>query len=225
LLYKGRKMEATTSTNSDFHGYGEEIRRELGKRIPRRKRLKVLDVGTGFGVNVAFLSSWLAKASEIWTVDPSREVIAEVRAALDTEERASSIRFAVATADKLDFEDGFFDIVVSVMVLHHIKELPAALREMTRVVDTRGRMLVVDYGPEASEKLEFPTRHERSDFFRLDEVVKQVERIGMTARPSDFGVWYLLEATKKKRDSKTPRPVRRVRQHHLVEPAKSRSGR
>ena len=85
--YKGEKM-ALASRNSDLHGYGEAIRGELGRRIPRGKKLKVLDVGTGFGINVAFLAGWLSKGSAVWTVDPSKEVLADVKAALDEESAA-----------------------------------------------------------------------------------------------------------------------------------------
>ena len=194
FYYKGGKM-VVASRNTDLHGYGEEIRGELGRRIPRGKRLKVLDVGTGFGINVAFLASWLSKGSAVWTVDPSKEVLEDVRAALD-EESARLVRFAVATADDLDFEDGFFDCVVSVMVLHHIEKLQPALTEMVRVLRPGGTLAVVDYKPEASREREFRTRHEEADFFEPAAVLKGMGRLGMAGRATDFGVWYLAEARK-----------------------------
>jgi len=196
------------SRNTDLHGYGEEIRGELGRLIPRGKKLKVLDVGTGFGINVAFLARWLPKGSAVWTVDPSKEVLADVKAALD-EESARLVRFAVATADDLDFEDGFFDYVVSVMVLHHIEKLQPALKEMARVLKPGGTLVVVDYKPEASHELEFRTRHEESDFFEPEAVVRGIGRLGMKGTPKDFGVWYLVQAKKKERSS-APRPAARV---------------
>jgi ubiquinone/menaquinone biosynthesis C-methylase UbiE len=192
MFYKGGKMVAA-SPNTDLHGYGEEIRKELGRRMPRDKKLKVLDVGTGFGINVAFLARWLAKGSAVWTVDPSKEVLADVKATLD-KENSRLVRFAVASADDLDFEDGFFDIVVSVMVLHHIEELQPALREMARVLKPGGLLVVVDYKPEASHELEFRTWHEESDFFKPAAVVDGIGKLGMVGRPSDFGIWYLVEA-------------------------------
>ena len=213
--YKGEKM-AVASCNSDLHGYGEAIRGELGRRIPRGKKLKVLDVGTGFGINVAFLAGWLSKGSAVWTVDPSKEVLADVKAALD-EESARLVRFAVATADDLDFQDGFFDYVVSVMVLHHIEKLQPALREMARVLKPGGRLVVVDYKPEASHELEFRTRHEEADFFEAGTVVKGLGRLGMKGTPHDFGVWYLVEA--KKERASAPRPAARAGR------ARARAGR
>ncbi len=192
--YKGRKM-TVASSNTDLHGYGEAIRGEMGRRIPRDKRLKVLDVGTGFGINVTFLARWLSRGSAIWTVDPSKEVLEDVKAALDAES-ARLVRFAVATAEDLDFEDGFFDLVASVMVLHHLGKLRPALREMVRVLRPGGRLLVVDYKPEASHQLEFMTKHEEKDFFKPAAVLAGVRRTGIRGSASDFGVWYLVEARK-----------------------------
>jgi ubiquinone/menaquinone biosynthesis C-methylase UbiE len=213
--YKGEKMVAASS-NTDLHGHGEEIRREVGSRVPRDGRLKVLDVGTGFGINVVFLARWLSKGSAIWTVDPSKEVLADVEASLD-EESARLVRFAVATADDLDFPDGFFDYVVSVMVLHHIEKLQPALKEMARVLKPGGTLVVVDYKPEASRELEFRTRHEEADFFGPAAVVEGMGRVGMAGRASDFGLWYLVEA--KKARLKAPPRARRAGR------ARARSGR
>jgi len=191
------------SQNTDLHGYGEEIRKELGKRIPKGKKLKALDVGTGFGINAAFLARRLPKGSEIWTVDPSKEVLAQAKASLDGE-GPNLVNFVEASADDLDFADGFFELVVSVMVLHHLEKIQAALKEMARVLKPGGILVVVDYKPEASHELEFRTRHEEKDFFSPDGVVKGIGTVGMKARPSDFGLWYLVEA-RKARASPTPR--------------------
>jgi len=194
LFYKRGKMVAS-SPNTDLHGYGEAIRTELRRRIPRNRMLKVLDVGTGFGINVAFLVHWLSEGSTIWSVDPSKEVLAKMKAMLG-KENARRVRFAVATADDLEFEDGFFDVVVSVMVLHHIEELQPALAEMARVLKPAGTLILVDYKPEASRELEFLTRHEESDFFQPEAVAEGIGKLSLAARPRDFGIWYLVEAKK-----------------------------
>jgi len=214
LFYKGGKMVAA-SPNTDLHGYGEEIRKELGSRIPRNKKLKVLDVGTGFGINVEFLTGWLSRGSAIWTVDPSMEVLTEVRATLG-KGGAGRVSFVEASADDLDFEDGFFDVVVSVMVLHHIEKLQPALKEMARVLRPGGTLIVVDYKPKASHELEFRTRHDQGDFFEPSAVAKGIGRLGMAGRPNDFGIWYLVEA--KKGRPNAPRPAVRAAR------AKARSG-
>ena len=204
MFYKGGKMVAA-SPNTDLHGYGEAIRKELGKRIPRDKKLKVLDVGTGFGINVAFLAKRLSKGSEIWTVDPSDEVLVNVRADLAAE-LAARVNFVEATADDMDFDDGFFDLVVSVMVLHHIEKLRPALTEMARVLKPGGSIVIVDYKPEASHELEFKTRHETADFFKPQAVSETIRELGLSPIATDFGVWYLVEA--RRRASAAPRGAR-----------------
>ncbi len=205
MFYKGGKMVAA-SPNTDLHGYGEAIRLELGRRIPRGKKLKVLDVGTGFGINLEFLASWLSKGSAIWTVDPSKEVLTNVAATL-AKDAAGRVNFVEASADDLDFADGFFDVVVSVMVLHHIERLQPALKEIARVLRPGGTLVIVDYKPAASHELEFQTRHEEADFFEPAAVVKGLGRLGLAGRPSDFGVWYLVEARKERPTA--PRPAAR----------------
>jgi ubiquinone/menaquinone biosynthesis C-methylase UbiE len=194
VFYKGGKMVAG-SPNTDLHGYGEQIRQEVGSRVPRDKKLKVLDVGTGFGINVAFLARWLSKGSEVWTVDPSKEVLANVKAMLAAQ-GLHMVNFAEASADDLDFADGSFDVVVSVMVLHHLEKLQPALKEMARVLSPDGVLVIVDYKPEASHELEFATRHEKKDFFRPSAVATALGTLGMKAVPNDHGLWYLVEAKK-----------------------------
>jgi ubiquinone/menaquinone biosynthesis C-methylase UbiE len=215
MFYKGGKM-VEASLNTDLHGYGEEIRKELGSRIPRDKKLKVLDVGTGFGINVKFLVSWLSKRSQIWTVDPSKAVLTEVKAMLGGD-GAGRVTLVEAMADDLDFDDGFFDVVVSVMVLHHIEKLQPALKEMTRVLKPGGTMVIVDYEPQASHELEFRTLHEEMDFFKPATVVRRIGKLGMAGRAKGFGMWYLVEA--KKERPRPPRPAARAGR------AKAQSGR
>lgn len=192
---------AIASQNSDLHGHGEAIRKELGKRIPRGKRLKALDVGTGFGINVAFLLGHLKEGSEVWSVDPSEDVLARVKENLG--ENGTRVGFHKANADDMEFEDGFFDVVASVMVLHHLEELQPALKEMVRVLRPGGSLLLVDYSPLASKELEFSTRHDAEDFSTPTDVVKALERVGVPTKVVDRKIWYLVEA--KKPSARRPR--------------------
>jgi len=195
---KGKKVEAPVGTGCDFHGYGEEIRRQLESRIPRKKGVKILDVGTGFGINVEFLARLLPLGEKkIWSVDPSEEVLDNAKKKIQESipELAADIEFVHGSADKISFEDGFFDAVINVMVLHHIEHLEESLREMTRVTKSGGKCILIDYAPEA-HKLEWTNPHYESDFFKPEGVKSCLTKLGMAAKLETFGLWYLIEATK-----------------------------
>jgi ubiquinone/menaquinone biosynthesis C-methylase UbiE len=202
LYYKGEKV-AIASSGTDLHGHGEEIRMEIGKRIPKGKKVKVLDVGTGFGINVAFLARWLSSESSVWTVDPSKEVLGDVKASL--KKAARHVHFVETSADDLEFADGFFDYVVTVMVLHHIEKLQPSLAEMVRVLKPGGMLIIIDYKPQAAHELDFMARHKESDFFTSAQVVQGIGKHGIAGEARDFGVWYLVEG--KKRKPRTARPA------------------
>lgn len=197
FYYKGKKM-STTSQDSDLQGYGKAVRDELGKRVSRKKKLKVLDVGTGFGINVLFLARWLKSGSEVWTVDPSKDTLENAEAMIAREKVRPNavVNYAVASADDLRFSSGFFDVVVCVMVLHHLERIQPALGEMSRVLKDGGTMLVVDFLPKASHELDFHTRHDLDDFYKPSTVIKAIAKTGMEASPTTFDMWYLVEAKK-----------------------------
>ena len=197
MYYKGTKIARPMTLNSDFHGYGERIRTEIATRLPKKGARKVLDVGTGIGTTLGFLTNHLPQGSKIWTVDPSEEVLEDVRKKL-AEEGAGSIpvEFVHADASSLDFEDGFFDEIISVMVLHHVEDLGDLLVELARVLKNGGRLLITDYLPEAPKYLDFRTRHVASDFYQPERVSKAVRQAGLKVRTKRFKLWYLVDAKK-----------------------------
>jgi SAM-dependent methyltransferase len=102
---------------------------------------RALDVGCGTGL----LAARLAEAGyEVTGADPSEGMLEVMR------RRAPRVTAVEATADELPFDDGAFDTVVSVAVLHHIADQSAvrrALGEMVRVCRPGGRVLVWDHNP------------------------------------------------------------------------------
>ncbi|MGI0090350.1 MAG: class I SAM-dependent methyltransferase [Nitrososphaerales archaeon] len=204
LYYKGEKIDSSSTTPiTDFHGYGSKIRSEILSRIPKKRHdLRVLDVGTGFGSTVAFLAERLPKRSKIWTVDPSQEILDNVKKTKFGADGANpfkaKVEFVQANAEKLGFEDNFFDSIVSVMVLHHLEDLGAVCSQLFRVLKKSGKLILADYRPEAGKKLDFQTRHLVSDFVRPEDVKKKLLRIGGFAlvKTKSFKYWYIVEATK-----------------------------
>jgi SAM-dependent methyltransferase len=208
MFYKGREVKALGRHNSDLHGFGDKVRNELSTRIPRDRDVRVLDVGTGFATTAEFLARTLSKESRIWTLDPSPTVLKKARAAMKAKGLDSRVEFIRGSMDRVDLPDEFFDFLVSVMTLHHMKELHTPIGEMARVLGNRGRVLLVDYSPEAAHELEFRVEHREKDFFQASDVAATLNEEGFRTKTSDFGLWYLVEGTR----------LHSVRQRNLLEP-------
>jgi SAM-dependent methyltransferase len=102
---------------------------------------KGLDVGCGTGV----LAERLADAGyEMTGVDPSEGMLEVLR------ERTPAVTTVQASGTSLPFEDGGFDLVFCVAVMHHIADLDdvrQTLAEMVRVARPSGRVLIWDHNP------------------------------------------------------------------------------
>jgi ubiquinone/menaquinone biosynthesis C-methylase UbiE len=109
---------------------------------------------------------------------------------------SSKVEFVQGTIDTVEFENDFFDMVVSVMALHHMSELGPAIVEMVRVLRTDGKILLVDYKPRAANELEFRSVHHARDFFTESEVESVLRNEKIITETSGFDLWYLVVGTK-----------------------------
>lgn len=88
---------------------------------------KVLVVGCGFGKDAVRLA---LLGAEVFAFDLSVDSL-QVAAEAASDARVS-IQFQQMTAEQLDYDDGVFDLVLIVDVLHHC-EIELCMREITRV--------------------------------------------------------------------------------------------
>ena len=99
----------------------------------------VLDVATGPGYAAALAAE---RGANVVAVDLSREMI-DLAAELHPE-----IEFRQADANELPFGDATFDAVVSNLLMPHVSDLPAVVREFARVVRPGGRVALTTWDPE-----------------------------------------------------------------------------
>jgi len=112
----------------------------------------VLDMATGTGA----LAFRLARRPQVRVVaaDITRAMLlqAQARAArdgadrsADTRPQAPAIDLLECTAEAIPFPDAAFDAVIFTYLLRYVSDVPATLRELTRVVRPGGMMLSQDF--------------------------------------------------------------------------------
>jgi SAM-dependent methyltransferase len=102
--------------------------------------LRVLDVGNGQGIDLARYAEAGAEATGIDLTPRHVELANAHLAALGLPGRS-----VLGDGERLPFDDGSFDRVSSNGVLHHTPDMPAALREINRVLVPGGRATIIVY--------------------------------------------------------------------------------
>lgn len=127
---------------------------------------RLLDVGCGNGAAPIHLATTFALEVTGVDIDPEQILAADAaRADLTT------VRFLVADAIDLPFQDGEFDLVHTNKTTHHIHHWEQALTEMVRVLKPGGCLLYSDFVAPFGKRL--PTRRALNRFaaeHRLEEV-------------------------------------------------------
>ena len=100
---------------------------------------RVLEVGCGVGSVAAHLASTYGYDVVGTDLDPE-----QIELAGRFNEKRQNLRFMEADTIRLPFEDDEFDLVISMKVIHHIKNWHTALGEIGRVLKPNGYHLFND---------------------------------------------------------------------------------
>ena len=131
--------------DTDYRRFWEEGGRQYedaAERIALRRLLpprgdRLIEIGAGFGR----LAKLYAGYREVVLLDYARSQLVQARANLGPEPR---FRFVAAELHHLPFAPASFDTVLSVRVLHHIRELPLAFAQVQRILRAQG-VYVLEY--------------------------------------------------------------------------------
>jgi arsenite methyltransferase len=108
-----------------------------------RQGEKVVDVGSGAGIDSLIAARMVAPDGEVIGVDMTDAMIAKAnRAAKDN--GFGNVKFLQGYAEDLPVDDAWADAVISNGVLNLVPDKHAALKEMERVLKPGGRLQIGD---------------------------------------------------------------------------------
>ena len=125
---------------------GSEHFARLRRRTLGEARGRLLEIGVGSGLNLAFYPPAVAA---VVGVDPNPgmlELAARQVAAAADQPSSRPVELARGHAEALDFPDASFDTVVSTVTLCSVADPAAALAEVHRVLAPGGRFLFLEHG-------------------------------------------------------------------------------
>lgn len=99
----------------------------IGKVVKPGSKIKILDIGSGTGVNIPALK----KFGDIYAVDNNEEALRLIANDIIREKR-------LGDATRIPYPDNFFEIVVASDILEHVKDDNSAVREINRVLKSGG---------------------------------------------------------------------------------------
>jgi len=122
-----------------FGGSGVAKRLAAFSRIAPFRGGRLLDVGCGNGAYTVQLASHFRRVDAI---DVEPEHLKELEGHLAAEPPSSKVDVHRMSAEAIDFGSETFDAVTAIEVLEHVVHLPAAMREIARVVKPGGLLYV-----------------------------------------------------------------------------------
>jgi arsenite methyltransferase len=103
----------------------------------------VLDLGSGAGTDSLVAAQMVGPAGNVTGIDMTPEMLHKARATAAAM-GAENVTFIEADAERLPFDDGSFDVVISNGVIDLIPDKDAVFSEIFRVLVPGGRIQVAD---------------------------------------------------------------------------------
>ena len=146
-----KKAANTYNAAADFYDHPTNTFWErYGRRTIERLQLTagqhVLDVCCGSGASALPAATAVGPSGSVIGVDLAKNLL-KLAAAKASRLGLENIEFRAADMTHLPFPDSNFDCAVCVFGIFFVPDMDAALRELSRVVRTDGRLAITTWGP------------------------------------------------------------------------------
>ena len=132
--YEGSKYR-TDFWEGQQRDYEDQVERIAMQKMLPPQGHRIIEVGTGFGRLVDLYQGY----DQIILTDYARTQLEEAQAYLRHDDRYI---FVVADVYNMPFVENLFDTLTMVRVMHHLVDVPAALRELHRIMTPNGTAIV-----------------------------------------------------------------------------------
>ena len=123
-----------------FANRPDEARNFIKKEIGDFHGLTLLDIGCGGGTDVVTYEQMGAAA--VYGIDPSRSMVEAAKSTVQQPEFVT-----VQDAERTNFLDDMFDVVVARFSLHYLERFDTAYAEVPRILKPHGRFIFVVQHP------------------------------------------------------------------------------
>lgn len=148
---KERKTAVRIQFDNDSESYN--LRYLTSEKLREKNRImgligrpekydRILDLGCGPGI---ITESLLDISDKVYGIDLSEDMIENAVKRFNDKEISSRLFFSVGDAEKLDFPDYYFDVVVCLGVLRYLDSLEKGLKEIHRVLRPGGALVGTFY--------------------------------------------------------------------------------
>ena len=125
-----------------FHPGGLKLTQQLAGQLLIGRDSQVLDIASGRGTSSMFLAEHYG--CHVTALDLAQDNLNDTLQNAKQKNLSSQVTTVQASADKLPFQDDFFDAIICECALCLFSEPEKALREMKRVLKPKGRLGVSD---------------------------------------------------------------------------------
>jgi arsenite methyltransferase len=166
---------------------------DLLNAVTLRPKIVALDIGCGLGFPLIELALRLGNSGKVFGLDPWARAIERIHLKVKVL-NIKNVEVIQGVAEKMPFEDGYFDLLVSNNGINNVEDMKRSLSECSRVSKS-GAQFVITFNLENTMREFYEVFEETlKENNRLDEINKMKAQIYSKRKPLDEVESLLKEA-------------------------------